>query len=285
MENTLAHSMTTRQRVFSVLRYLAIAFIFLFLLFPIYWMVITSFKPNAENYRVIPTFWPKTFSTDGYRTLFTDGIFFGYYFNNFITSAEAAALILFISVFTGYAISRIHLSWNKWLVATFTVSQMFPVISRLISLYGILGSIHLTDTRLGLVFAIAATQVPFCVTLMASFFDSIPLDIEEAANIDGAGRLGTLFKIVVPLVLPGLLAVGIYSFLQTWDDYLHAITLIRSESLWTLSQGLKLRYLGEVSDWQLINAASTLGTVPMVLVFFFFQKYMIQGLTAGAVKG
>ena len=118
-----------------------------------------------------------------------------------------------------------------------------------------------------------------------SFFDGIPGELEEAASIDGSGRFYTLFHIIMPLVVPGLLAVGVYSFLMTWDDYLHAITLIRSNDLWTLSQGLKLTYLGEVSDWQLINSASTLGTVPMIFVFFFFQKYMIKGLTAGAVKG
>ena len=98
-------------------------------------------------------------------------------------------------------------------------------------------------------------------------------------------RLKTLMQIIMPLVIPGILAVGIYSFLMTWDDYLHAITLVRSPQLWTLSQGLKLTYLGEVSDWQLINSASILGALPMIVLFFFFQKYMIKGLVAGAVKG
>lgn len=162
---------------------------------------------------------------------------------------------------------------------------MMPVISRLISLYTILRKINLTDTRIGLVLAISATQIPFAVSLMASFFDGIPRELEESASVDGCGRFRTLFSIIMPLVVPGLLAVGVYSFLQTWDDYLHAITLIRSADLWTLSQGLKLTYLGEVSDWQLINAASTLGAIPMVFVFFFFQKYMIKGLVSGAVKG
>ncbi len=281
----ISMNMTFQKRVLNVLKYITVIAIFLFLLFPLYWMIVTALKPNAENYRVIPTFWPESSSLSGFFTLFSDGIFFGYYKNNCLAAALTALLILFISVFAGYAVSRVRISWNALLLATFTVSQMFPVISRLISLYGILRTIHLTDTRLGLVLALSATQVPFCVVLMASFFDSIPNEIEEAAYIDGSGRVATLFKVVVPLVLPGLLAVGIYSFLMSWDDYLHAITLIRSEELWTLSQGLKLRYLGEVSDWQLINAASTLGTLPMVLVFFFFQKYMIQGLTAGAVKG
>ena len=103
--------------------------------------------------------------------------------------------------------------------------------------------------------------------------------------MDGAGRLSTQFREIIPLVVPGILAVGVYSFLMTWDDYLHAVTLIRSNDLWTLSQGLKLTYMGEVSDWQLLNSASTLGAIPMVFVFFFFQKYMIKGLVAGAVKG
>lgn len=267
------------------LKYLAILFIFLFLLFPVYWMVVTSLKINTESYRMVPTLWPQNVSFEGYLTLLKDGKFFVYYKNNLIISALAAAIICFISVFAGYALSRFHFKWNKILFAIFAFSQMMPVISRLISLYTILRKLNLTDTHLGLVLAISATQVPFTVSLMASFFDGIPRDLEEAASVDGSKRLQTLFRIIIPLVVPGLLAVGVYSFLMTWDDYLHAITLIRSPELWTLSQGLKLTYLGEVSDWQLINSASTLGTVPMIFVFFFFQKYMIKGLVSGAVKG
>ncbi|WP_101911231.1 carbohydrate ABC transporter permease [Marasmitruncus massiliensis] len=267
------------------LKYLAILFIFLFLLFPVYWMVVTSLKINTESYRMVPTLWPQNVSFEGYLTLLKDGKFFVYYKNNLIISALAAAIICFISVFAGYALSRFHFKWNKILFAAFAFAQMMPVISRLISLYTILRKLNLTDTHLGLVLAISATQVPFTVSLMASFFDGIPRDLEEAASVDGSKRLQTLFRIIIPLVVPGLLAVGVYSFLMTWDDYLHAITLIRSPELWTLSQGLKLTYLGEVSDWQLINSASTLGTVPMIFVFFFFQKYMIKGLVSGAVKG
>lgn len=138
----------------------------------------------------------------------------------------------------------------------------------------------------GLVLAITAGQLPFSITLMASFFDAVPKDLEEAAYIDGSSRVSTMFKVVIPLVVPGLLAVGIYSFLQTWDDYLYASTLIQNDALRTLSTGVTLRYLGELSyDWSLVNSISVVGTLPMVFVFFFFQKYMIKGLTAGAVKG
>lgn len=269
----------------SALKYLAIFAIFFFLLFPVYWMLTTSLKTNIESYRAIPTLWPENINLDGYISLIKDGKFLTYYKNNIVVSAMSAAFICFVSLFAGYALSRFHFKWNVLLFATFSFTQMMPVISRLISLYTIMRKINLTDTHIGLVLAISATQIPFAVSLMASFFDGIPRELEESASVDGCGRFRTLFRIVMPLVVPGLLAVGVYSFLQTWDDYLHAITLIRSTDLWTLSQGLKLTYLGEVSDWQLINAASTLGAIPMIFVFFFFQKYMIKGLVSGAVKG
>ncbi len=266
-------------------KYFALLVLFAFLLFPVYWMAVTSLKTNVESYRIVPSLWPEKLSVDGYVTLFQDGKFLLYYQNNLIVSALAALLICVISIMAGYALSRFHFRWNVILLATFSFSQLMPAIRRRLSLYGILRRLGMTDSRLGLVLAISATQVPFSISLMASFFDGIPRDLEEAAWTDGCGRMRTLLRIIMPLVVPGILAVGIYSFLMTWDDYLHAITLVRSPALWTLSQGLKLTYMGEVSDWQLINSASILGALPMIFVFFFFQKYMVKGLVAGAVKG
>jgi len=173
-----------------------------------------------------------------------------------------------------------------FILAIFTSAQMFPVISRLISLYKIMKDVSLLNTRTGLIWALTASILPFSIMLMSSFFDAVPKAIEESAQIDGAGRFGTLFKVVMPLVKPGILAVGIYSFLITWDDYLHSTTLIQTDGLRTLSAGVALRYLGELSyDWSLINTISIVGTVPMIFLFFFFQRYMISGLVAGAVKG
>jgi len=192
----------------------------------------------------------------------------------------------FIALVSGYALSRFHFKWNKWILAALMSSQMFPVVSRMISLYGLLGKVNLINTRTGLILAVVAAQVPFCVMLMSSFYDSIPRELEEAATVDGAKRFQSLFKVIIPLVKPGIVAVGIYSFLMTWDDYLHAATLIQTDSLRTLSVGIALRYLGELSyDWSLVNAISVVGALPMVLLFVFFQKYMVKGLVAGAVKG
>lgn len=272
---------------FRIMKYSILILILVFLLFPVYWMVITAFKSNMEAYRYPPTLVPEAASTQSFRALFTtNNHFFVYYKNNFIVAAFSALASTLIAIMSGYALSRFHFRWNRWILAALLSSQMFPIVSRMISLYGLMGDMNLLNTRVGLVFAITASQVPFCVMLMDSFYDGIPHEIEEAATVDGATRFQILFQVVMPLVKPGMLAVGIYSFLMTWDDYLHAATLIQTDSLRTLSVGIALRYLGELSyDWSLVNAISVIGALPMVLLFIFFQKYMVKGLVAGAVKG
>ena len=277
----------TSKALSMILRYSVLLLILLFLLFPIYWMLVTSFKTNMEAYLYPPTFFPKDISVSAYMSLFTENNqFFVYYLNNFIVSGINALICTVVSIFTGYAISRFRIRWTAAIAALLIFTQMFPIVSRMISLYGLMAKVHLINTRIGLILAICAAQIPFCSILMSSFFSNVPREIEEAAFVDGATRNTILFKVVTPLVKPGMLAVGIYSFLVTWDDYLHAATLIQSDNLRTLSIGISLRYLGELSyDWSLINTISVIGTLPMVIVFFFFQKYMVKGLVAGAVKG
>ena len=280
-------SMKSKKTAMNVLKWVVLLAIMFYLLFPIYWVILTAFKTNMESYLYPPTFIPKEPTLQGFINLFTNyPEFFVYYKNNIMVSALSTVTVCFVALFSGYALSRVRINWNKYVIAFLLFSQMFPVVSRLISLYGLLREWGLLNTISGLVLSITAGQLPFSITLMASFFDAVPKDLEEAAFIDGASRFKTMFKVVIPLVIPGLLAVGIYSFLVAWDDYLYASTLIQNDALRTLSTGVTLRYLGELSyDWSLVNSISVVGTLPMVFVFFFFQRYMIKGLTAGAVKG
>jgi len=271
----------------DIVKTLVLILIMVFLLFPIYWMVVTAFKTNMEAYLFPPTLFPRELTWASFSSLLHENNqFFVYYRNNFIVSAASALISTVVALLSGYGLSRFHFKWNRWILAALLSSQMFPVVSRMISLYGILGKIHLINTLQGLILAVVAAQIPFCVMLMSSFYDAIPVELEEAARVDGAKRFQTLFRVIVPLVKPGILAVAIYSFLMTWDDYLHAATLIQNDALRTLSVGIALRYLGELSyDWSLVNAISVVGALPMVLLFIFFQKYMVKGLVAGAVKG
>lgn len=279
--------MKRNRLIANTIKYAVLFIILLFLLFPLLWVLLTSFKTNMEAYKFPPTFIPLAPTVQSYINLFmSNNEFFIYYKNNFIVAGSAAAITTLMAIISGYALSRFNFKWNKWIIAAFTSAQMFPIISRLISLYKILGDMKLINTHMGLIMAITASMLPFTIMLMSSFYDGIPKELEEAAMIDGAGRFQTLFKVVAPLIKPGMLAVGIYAFLLSWDDYLHASTLIQTDGLRTLSSGVALRYLGELSyDWSLINTISIVGTIPMVILFFFFQKYMVKGLVAGAVKG
>ena len=279
--------MAKTKMITGILRYVLLCLILCFLLLPIYWVIATSFKTNIEAYRFPPTFFPHYPTIQSYVNLFVyNNDFFVYYRNNFFVSGVVTFFTAIMAIMAGYALSRFRFAWNKWIIAALMVSQMFPVISRMISLFDLLGRFSLINTHPGLIMALIAANLPFTAMLMASFFDSVPGEIEEAAYIDGAGRLQILYRVVIPLVRPGILAVGIYAFLLTWDDYLHAATLIQNDALRTLSIGVALRYLGELAtDWSLVNTISVVGMLPMVALFFFFQKHMVKGLVAGAVKG
>ena len=273
--------------IFMILRFLVLALILLYLLFPLYWSILTSFKTNMQAYQFPPTLIISNPTVQSYIKLFTaNAEFFVYYRNNFLVSGLTAGFTTAVAILAGYALSRFHFRWNAVVAGVLYASQMFPIVSRMISLYGLLGKVKLLNTLTGLTLALIAAMVPFTTMLMSSFFDSVPIDIEDAAKIDGASKIQVMTRVVIPLVKPGLVSVFIYSFLMTWDDYLHCATLIQSDQLRTLSTGVALRYLGELSyDWSLVNTISVVAMLPMILIFFFFQKYMVKGLVAGAVKG
>jgi multiple sugar transport system permease protein len=163
---------------------------------------------------------------------------------------------------------------------------MLPVVSILIALYTMYNNYGLLNTRTGLVIALTTASLPFSIWMIKVFFDNIPIALEESAKIDGASRFGILFRIVMPLTKPGIFSIGIYSFILSWDDFLYSITLINKDELRTLNAGIAIRYIGELSyDWASIMTVCVTSIVPISLLFLFFQKYMVSGLTAGAVKG
>ena len=162
----------------NIVKYVVLIVILVFLLFPLFWVLMTSFKSNMEAYKFPPTFIPESPTVQSYIDLFTkNNEFFIYYRNNFIVAGGAAALTTFIAIMAGYALSRFNFRWNGWIVACFTSAQMFPVVSRLISLYKILGDVHLINTRFGVVLAITASMLPFTIMLMSSFCDRIRVEL------------------------------------------------------------------------------------------------------------
>lgn len=256
------------------------------MLFPIYWTAVTSFKTNLDIYKIPPQWIPLHPTVENYKAVLGLKSFMTYYFNNFIVAISATLLSMVVSVMAGYSLSRFKTKFSGTITMGILSVQMFPVVGLLLSVYIFFRSAHLLNTRIGLVLVLATMSMPFCIWLIKGFFDDIPRSIEESAEIDGCSRMGILTRIVVPLSKPGLLAIGLYTFMIAWDDFLFCLTLIITDALRTLSVGISMRYLGDASfDWAQVTTVSIMGAIPMFFLFIFFNRYMIQGLTAGSVKG
>ncbi len=263
-----------------------LVFVVLAFIFPIYWMILCSFRPNDQILRLPLRFIPSGGSTAAnYRTILGDGNFLVYYKNNLVVSGMTTLVAVTFSVLASYAFSRFEFRGKKILLLLFLSTQMFPAMTLLIALYGMYMKMGLLNTYTALVLACSTNALPLSVWMLKGFFDTIPKSLEEAAYIDGCSRARTMFQITVPLVKPGILAVGLYAFLISWEDFLWGLTLVNKTSMRTLASGIAMTYLGEYNyDWGRVMAAAVAAAVPILVVFVFLQKYMISGLTAGAVK-
>ena len=258
----------------------------LFLLFPIYWMIVTSFKSNLDIYRFPPQFIPRNFTLENYVGIFQDNSVALYLNNNFLVSIGTTLITLGAASLAGYSLSRYSTRFGKFINTALLSTQMFPIVGLILALYMIFRNLNLINTRLSLMLSLSAITIPFSVILIKGFFDDISRSLEEAARIDGCSRFRTFISIIMPLAKPGLLAIGLYTFMQARDDFLFAITFILTDDKRTLSAGIAMKFLGEVSyDWGRVTTVSVCGVLPMFILIFLFQRYMVAGLTAGAVKG
>jgi multiple sugar transport system permease protein len=257
------------------------------LLFPVYWLISSSFKTNLAAYVTPPQWFPEPVTIENYLNLvtgYTD--FTAYVRNSFVTCIATSVLAMVVATLAGYAISRLRFPGKRALMLIILATQMFPHVLILISLYIMYSSLGLIDTYQGLIIAFTTFAVPFSVWMMKGFFDSVPHEIEEAALIDGCTRVEAMWRVVLPLVTPGLLAVSLFSFLDGWNNLLYPLTLATSTNVRTIPPGLMLAFLGQFKhDWAGMMAASVVVTIPVVIIFTFLQRYLVRGLTAGAVKG
>jgi len=261
-------------------------FFLVIFLFPIYWMFISSFQPNSALIKLPPQFWPQDGTFQNYVRILTTPKYLNYYKNSAIVALSTVAICILVSIFAGYAFSRYRFPGRNLSMSAILSIQMFPIVAILISLFVFFSRMKLINTYAGLVLADITIALPFSIWFLKSFFDTILRDMEEAAYIDGCGRMRTIFEIVVPLVLPGLLAVGIYSFLISWDDFVFGLTLINRDTMRTLPVGIAMSFLMENEyDWAGMMTVSVVASLPVLVLFIFLNRYMVAGLTQGGVKG
>jgi multiple sugar transport system permease protein len=254
-------------------------------LFPLYWLLKVSVTPNDLLYSEGVLLWPSRTSIEHYLFVLKHSDFPRFFRNSVIVSGSTAFIVTALASAAGYALSRFTFHGKYWIVALMLLTQMFPLVMLVAPIFKMLSPLGLTNSLTGLVIVYVAFNVPFATFLMQSFFDGIPKDLEEAAMIDGATRFRAFVQIILPLTLPGIAATLGFVFTAAWSELLFALMLISSSGASTFPVGL-LSFVSKFSvDFGQMMAAGVLALIPACLFFLFIQRYLVQGLTAGAVKG
>ncbi|KAB2719945.1 carbohydrate ABC transporter permease [Brucella intermedia] len=264
---------------------IAILLFVLFALFPIFWLVKVSVTPNDLLYSEGVRLWPSRMTFDHFSHVLNNSSFPLFFRNSLIVSGSTAFIVTLLASLSGYALSRFNFRAKYWIVALMLLTQMFPLVMLIAPIYKIMAPLGLTNSLLGLVIVYSAFNVPFATFLMQSFFDGIPKDLEEAAKIDGATQFMAFRQIILPLTLPGIAATLGFVFTAAWSELLFALMLISGNDSATFPVGL-LSFVSKFSvDFGQMMAAGVLALIPACVFFFLIQRYLVQGLTAGAVKG
>jgi multiple sugar transport system permease protein len=270
-------------RIVFALTFVALA---AFLGFPVFWMVSTAFKPTAEVFVRFPTLLPDAPTLANFRGVLGQGELPVWLMNSLLTAGGAALLTTVLATLAAHSFARFRYRGRKPLMALMISAQMFPFAVLLISLYPLLQAAGLLDTRFGLTIAYIVFALPTGTYMLFSYFVRLPEELMEAARIDGASEIMILIRVVLPVSVPGLVTVALYAFMWAWNDLLYAMTLVTSPELRTVGPGLLMSQLGEMrQDWGAAMAASLVASLPVVLAFALVQRWFVQGLTAGAVKG
>ena len=278
--------MTRPKRIAGTIAHrIAILAYIVFALFPLYWLLKVSVTPNDLLYSEGVRLWPSRASIEHYLFVLEHSDFPRFFRNSVIVSGSTAFIVTVLASCAGYALSRFAFRGKYWIVALMLLTQMFPLVMLVAPIFKMLSPLGLTNSLTGLVIVYVAFNVPFATFLMQSFFDGIPKDLEEAAMIDGATRFRAFSQIILPLTLPGIAATLGFVFTAAWSELLFALMLISSSGVSTFPVGL-LSFVSKFSvDFGQMMAAGVLALIPACLFFLFIQRYLVQGLTAGAVKG
>lgn len=267
--------------------YLPLAFFLVFLLFPFYWMLIVSFKPNTELLNTDRNpFLLFSFTLDHYAYLFTDTEFVRYTINTFVVTVGSTVLALATSIFAGYALGRFRFKGGSLMGALIFLCYLVPPTLLFIPLSQVVSNLGIYNTYWALILTYPTFLIPFASWLLMGYFRTIAVDLEHAALVDGATRLQAMRHIVLPLAMPGILSAGIFCFTLGWNEFLYALVFMGSGNMKTVPVGVVTDLIrADVYFWGSLMAAGILGSVPVAVAYSFFVDNYISGMTAGATKG
>ncbi|MDT0379577.1 carbohydrate ABC transporter permease [Streptomyces sp. DSM 42041] len=250
-------------------------------LFPPLWLVVTSFKPKNQAFS---TALVQDFTFENYDHVLADTHFLDWFGNSLVVVLGTTVIGVFIASTTGYALSRFRFPGMRPLLWTLLVTQMFPMAVLIVPLYNTMATLGLLNQPAGLIITYLTIAVPFCAWMMKGFFDTVPVSIDESGRVDGLSPFGTFWRLIMPLAKPGLAVTGFYTFVTAWAEVAYATAFMTGEPNMTLAGGLQTFVNQYGADWGSMTAAAVIIAVPAALVFGFAQRYLVSGMTAGAVK-
>ena len=255
-------------------------------LFPVYWMVLTSFKRGRDIRTLTPQFFPREPTLENYRTVFDRDYFWTAMANSAMVTVIVVFFALAVAFFAAVALSRFKFRGRTAFIIAVIAIQMIPAEALIISLFQVLDGRSLTNTIIGLSLTYLIFVLPFTIWTLRGFVGGVPLELEEAARVDGASRLGAFMRVTLPLIAPGLVATGIFAFILAWNEFIFALVIMNRPETQTLPVWLQAFNEGaRGTDWGGVMAGSTVMALPVVIFFLIVQRKVTSGLTAGAVKG
>ena len=269
------------------LRYVLLLPPLLFALAPVYWMLTISLKTEVDQFATPPPWFGFTPTLEHYYDAFVMRSFGDYMINSALVAVTSTACALVIGTLAAYALARFQLPWslNRHLSLWILSTRMFPAIVTAVPLFLMMRDVRLLNTRASLIIVYTAFNLPFVVWMMRGFFAEVPRDLEEAALVDGDSRLGALVRVVLPLVAPGLAATAVFCLIISWNEFLFALVLTQTDAAMTLPVGIAGRVTQFEIKWGVMSAAATVAIVPILVFALALQKYLVRGLSLGAVKG
>lgn len=265
--------------------YASLAFLVLLTGFPFLWMIITSIKHTQVLGDLNHMFWPAKPTLENYAALFNSQKFLFWFRNSVIVATVSTVIASVSGALSGYALARVQFPGRSALSVAVLAAYLIPPTILFIPLYRIIQAMGLSNSLTGLIVAYQTFTVPLATWLLVGFFRSIPRELEQAAWIDGASRWQTLTQVVLPLAKPGLVAAGLFAFTNSWNEFLYALVFITDAKSHTLTVGLTNMITGDVYLWGQLMAAAVIAGIPVIAMYIYLQKYVVAGLTAGAVKG
>ncbi|MDX6752588.1 carbohydrate ABC transporter permease [Geminicoccaceae bacterium 1502E] len=280
---TASLGITQRRRLLNLMAYGLLILAVVIICLPLVWMLTVSVRPNLEVMKIPPTWIPEIFTLEAYQKIFTNEKYVVVFLNTMGISLVVTALSLFLGALAAYALARFNFIGQRVVMMFLITTQMFPLVLLCIPYFRTFVMLGLYDTRTSLVIVYLSFTLPFCILMLRSYFVNISPSMEEAAMVDGCTRMGAIFRTLIPLSYPAFVGAGLYTFLLAWNEFLFAVVLIESWENRVLTMAIYSLLAEFVTDWNTMMAFSVLASLPLVIAFIFLQKYMVQGMTAGAL--